>query len=361
LEQFPFLEYASQFVLRHADAAAHKIAQQQFMSEFPVSSWVLIFNSFENHKVRRYNQEADILYILADRGLSNLIPTRLKDNPEIGGGGGRYRHPLLAAMAKGHKDSFTALLGLSSRIHNGVDITDGLTSKIDSVKPYHTPVSWACQEGHLAIAAFILDQGAQVIVDELVRFVKNGNIEVVKMLLEKGANPRAVTKDGRTPLYVASRNGYLEIAKMLLGKGADAAAADNEGVTPLHAASGYGHLEIAKMLLEKGVGAAVATKSGWTPLHAVSMGGHLKIAKMLLERGANPRAMTKDGQTPLYVASQYGRLEIVKILLEKGADAAAADNEGVTPLHAASANGHSEIAKMLLDNGVDAAAASDGR
>ncbi|KAH7191114.1 hypothetical protein DER44DRAFT_815655 [Fusarium oxysporum] len=177
LKQFPFLEYASQFVLGHADAAAHKITQQRFISEFPVSNWVRIFNIFEKHRIRKYSQGADILYILADRGHPELIRMRLEVNPKIDGGGGRYRHPLLAAMAKGNSDSVTALLGLSSRIHNGTDITDGLKSRIDSVKPNHTPVSWACEEGHLAIAAFLLDQGAQVGVDDLVRFVGNGNIE----------------------------------------------------------------------------------------------------------------------------------------------------------------------------------------
>ncbi|KAH7230935.1 hypothetical protein BKA59DRAFT_409318 [Fusarium tricinctum] len=62
LKQFPFLEYASQFVLGHADAAAHRITQQQFISEFPLSSWVPIFNIFEKHKTRRYNQDVDILF-----------------------------------------------------------------------------------------------------------------------------------------------------------------------------------------------------------------------------------------------------------------------------------------------------------
>ncbi|KAL5610649.1 hypothetical protein FOBRF1_006766 [Fusarium oxysporum] len=139
LKQFPFLEYASQFVFGHADAAAHKSTQLQFISEFPVSSWVRIFNIFEKHKVRRYHREADILYVLADRGLPDLIRTRLEITPGIDRGGGRYRHPLLAAMAKGNKDSVTALLGLSSSIHNGIDITDGLKCKIDSVRKDHTP------------------------------------------------------------------------------------------------------------------------------------------------------------------------------------------------------------------------------
>jgi ankyrin repeat protein len=359
LKQFPFLEYGSQFVLGHANAAAYKITQQQFISEFPVSNWVRIFNIFEKHKVRQYSEEADILYILADRGHPELIQMRLEVNPGIGGGGGRYRHPLLAAMAKGNKDSVTALLGLSSRIHNGTDITDGLKSKIDSVKPNHTPISWACEEGHVAIAAFLLDQGAQVGVDDLVRIVGNGNIEVVKMLLEKGADAAAATEYGKTPLHEASKNGHLEIAMMLLEKGADAAAATEYGWTPLYEASENGHLEIAMMLLEKGADAAAATKYGWTPLYEASKNGHLEIAKMLLEKGADVTATTENGRTPLHAASENGHLEMAMMLLEKGADAAAATKYGWTALHEASENGHLEMAMMLLEKGVDTAGVNE--
>ncbi|KAF5975310.1 Pfs NACHT ankyrin domain-containing protein [Fusarium coicis] len=53
LKQFPFLEYASQFVLRHADATAHKFTQQELISEFPLSDWIRAFNIFEKHKIRR--------------------------------------------------------------------------------------------------------------------------------------------------------------------------------------------------------------------------------------------------------------------------------------------------------------------
>ncbi|PNP80121.1 hypothetical protein FNYG_06540 [Fusarium nygamai] len=290
LKQFPFLEYASQFVLRHADAAAHKITQQQFISEFPVISWVQIFNIFEKHKIRKYDQEADILYILADRGLPNLIRIRLETSPGVDGGGGRYRHLLLAAMAKGNKESVTALLGLPSSIHNGVDITDSLKCNIDSVRKDHTPFSWACEEGYVATAKFLLQNGARVIEADLVRIMKNGHSEIVKMLLDKGVDAAAADKGGWTPLHGASQYGHLEIVKILLDKEVDAAAANKDGSTPLHQASQYGHSEIVKMLLDKGVDAAAADKNGWTPLHRASQRGYSEIVKMLLDKGVDAAA-----------------------------------------------------------------------
>ncbi|PNP80118.1 hypothetical protein FNYG_06542 [Fusarium nygamai] len=361
LRQFPFLEYANQFVLGHADAAAHKITQQQFISEFPVSRWVLIFNVFEKHKVRKYNQEADILYILADRGLPNLIRIRLETTPGGDRGGGRYRRPLLAAMAKGNKDSVTALLGLSSGICDGIDITDSLKCSMDSVRKDHTPFSWACEEGHMGIAMFLLQRYGHIGEANLIRILKKGHIEMAKILLEKGANARAADNAGWTPLHMASENGHVEITKLLLENGANARAADNAGWTPLHRASHNGHIELARLLLEKGADAMAADNFGRIPLHMASKNGHVEIVKLLLGKGADARAGSKGRWTPLHMASENGHVEITKLLLERGANARAADNAGWTPLHRASQNGHIEVVKLLLEKGADTRAADNNR
>lgn len=83
------------------------------------------------------------------------------------------------------------------------------------MRPSHTPFSWACEEGHSAIASILLDQGAQVDEADLPRCVANGNVEVVKMLLENGADAAATDEGGWTPLHLASRNGHLEITMLL--------------------------------------------------------------------------------------------------------------------------------------------------
>ncbi|KAM0293639.1 hypothetical protein ACHAPM_011605 [Fusarium culmorum] len=261
-KQFPFLEYASQFILSHANAAASSISQQQFIGQLPTAKWVYIFNIFEKHKIRKYNQDANVLYILADRGLPELIRTRLKDDPDIGMGGGRYHHPLLAAMAKGNKESVAALLGLSSGIYDGVDITDGLKPNIDSVRKDHTPFSWACEEGHMGIAMFLLQQYGHIDEVNLVRILKKGHVEMAKLLLEKGAYSMVTDNDGRTPLHRASQNGRIEVVKMLLERGAYAMVGDNDGWTPLHRASQNGHAEIVKMLRHNIVEMKAANDNG---------------------------------------------------------------------------------------------------
>jgi ankyrin repeat protein len=103
-------------------------------------------------------------------------------------------------------------------------------------------------------------------------------------------------KYGRTALHLAAMNGHLEIVKLLLEHGADVNAKTKEGYgyTALHSAASNGHLEIVKLLLEHGADVNAKTKyGGYTALHSATMNGHLEIVKLLLEHGADVNAKTK--------------------------------------------------------------------
>src|SRR5258707_1225413 len=82
-------------------------------------------------------------------------------------------------------------------------------------------------------------------------------VELVRFLLERGADATAQSKHGLTPIHLASQGGYLEVTHVLIEHGADATAQDNEGMTPLHFASERGHLEVAHFLVEWGADATI--------------------------------------------------------------------------------------------------------
>jgi len=87
---------------------------------------------------------------------------------------------------------------------------------------------------------------------ELIEAVEEGDVERVRGLLERGADPDARDEDGRTPLYIAAANGSVEVARLLLKHGADVNARAIDGSTPLHLAVAFGHLDVAELLLERG-------------------------------------------------------------------------------------------------------------
>lgn len=72
---FPFLEYATQYVLSHADAAASQgIPQRPFLDSFPRHLWVPLYNLFEKAYAKRFaGSETSISYILAGHGLNELV------------------------------------------------------------------------------------------------------------------------------------------------------------------------------------------------------------------------------------------------------------------------------------------------
>ena len=92
----------------------------------------------------------------------------------------------------------------------------------------------------------------------------------------------------RTPLHASSVKGHLEVTRLLLDRGGDPKAKNRDGVTPLHRLSFYGHLEVTRLLLDRGGDPKANDGGGSTPLHLSSRGGRLEVTRLLLERGADP-------------------------------------------------------------------------
>ena len=114
----------------------------------------------------------------------------------------------------------------------------------------------------------------------------------VERLLQKPQHP-----SGRA-LLLAADEGHLEVVRLLLEAGADKEAATIDGATTaLIVAAGSGHLEVVRLLLEAGADKDAATTDGATALLYATHNGHLEVVRLLLEAGADKEAAMIDGDT----------------------------------------------------------------
>eukprot|EP00944_MAST-04C_sp_MAST-4C-sp1_P012559 g12559.t1 len=243
-----------------------------------------------------------------------------------------------------------------------------LIEKYKKDYPKGTPFVVACQFGKLEDVKWLLANNPEV-VNHLGKDSEGaeftglwvGHTDIVKLLLEQGADPNKKNKYGITPLHQAAREGHTEVCKLLLEKGADPNKAKNNGSTPLHWAAYDGHTEVAKLLLDKGADPNIANKWGLTPLHYAADKGHTEVVKLLLEKGADPNPVVTSfwvkGKTPLLIAIEHDKIDVVKLLLENGAEVNQAATSGFykgwTPLYVAADEGHTELCKLLLKKGAN--------
>ncbi|KAK4153199.1 hypothetical protein C8A00DRAFT_15564 [Chaetomidium leptoderma] len=329
-EKCSFLEYAGQQVLYHANAAAPVVPQDGFLTQFFASAGIRVINHLEKFKARRYGSHATPLYVLADKGLGNLIRTQMKRDPVTGAPGERYHYPLFAALANGHKSAIAALLGVSSTVCDGVDITEGLNYKKD-LKDHQgrTPLSWAAQGGRLSIVDSLIQGGADL--DEvdgkgytpLHRALQNGHEAVARLLIDKGANVNTQHISG-SALILALQHSHEAIARLLIDKGANVNDQQGHGWTALILASQYGHEAVARLLIDKGANVNAPNNYGWTALNLALEHGHKAIAQLLIDKGADdiPRdinARNQFGWTALTIALKNGHEAIAQLLINKGA------------------------------------------
>ena len=156
--------------------------------------------------------------------------------------------------------------------------------------------------------------------------------EVVKLLLEGGADASPVTKYGRTPLSIACKEGLADVAALLIASAARVDESRAVGQTPLHLACGSGDrmavIQLSKGLLRREARCRLCKEQ------------RMDLAKLLVSKGADVNSADKNGYTPLYFASNWGHVDIVKYLISKGANADAASKDGTSPMMGA-VSGHS--------------------
>ena len=243
-----------------------------------------------------------------------------------------------------------------------------------------TPLMIAAAFGSMEATQLLVDAGADVKAVSksglTALHLAVGDVRKVRLLVERGADIHAVSQMGRTPLLIAAyTSGTLESVRFLLSKGADAKKADASGITPLHAAVGVNDVAAAKVLLEKGAEADAQANvpQAATPLMLAAQSGNADLIKLLLGRNVsvnlhsstNPlrvqNGLIQFGTvTALHLAALAGDSDAVKLLLDAGANVNAEDVRGMTPLMWAVATDRPSVTvvRMLAAKGSDVTAKS---
>ena len=272
----------------------------------------------------------------------------------------------------------------------------------------------ASKRGHAAIAALLLDAGADPNARDdrrgtsLMRAAEEGHLETVRVLLEADADPLQKDGLGMTIKDLAELREHKEIVELLgqyaqpaqkekkgkkkdkkKGKKEKASAAapegDRRGAKALVRAIGDGDLAALEALLAAGADPSYTDQQGMTLLLLAMRAQRPDMVEALLAAGADPNAPPNlppliaavgdarmreallaagadvnvrdlDGQTPLMVACWRGAPESAMRFIEAGADVTAAEDRGHTALAYACMHEHPAVALAILERGADVAA-----
>ncbi|NWU97152.1 ANR16 protein, partial [Upupa epops] len=236
---------------------------------------------------------------------------------------------------------------------------------------YKRPLHEAASMGHEACVRSLLERGASMNClkkgdwTPLMMACTRKNLEVIKALVEHGANPLLKNKDGWNCFHIASREGHPHILQYLLD--VSPRSWDTESTiqrTPLHTAAMHGCLEAVELLVERcQYKPDSRDRCGVTPFMDAIQNGHIDIARLLLQKHqACPSAVDALGAQPLHRAAVTAQDEAIQFLVsELGVDVnTRATALQLTALHYAAKEGHTRTIQTLLSLGADVQA-KDGK
>uniref|UniRef100_A0A673NM84 non-specific serine/threonine protein kinase n=1 Tax=Sinocyclocheilus rhinocerous TaxID=307959 RepID=A0A673NM84_9TELE len=189
-----------------------------------------------------------------------------------------------------------------------------------------------------------------------------GNVQIIDVLMKKGAEIQAFDKTGATAIYHAARHGHVGTLRFLHEKKCPLDIQDKSGETALHVAARYGNVDVVQYLCSIHANPDLVDREQETPLHCAAWHGYSAVARALCEAGCDVNARNREGESPLLTASARGFKDIVECLLEHGANLDSADKFGRTALHLAASNGGLEVVRHLCVTGANTEAiTNDGK
>ncbi|KAL8941011.1 MAG: hypothetical protein Q9216_002491 [Gyalolechia sp. 2 TL-2023] len=347
-ERFPFLQYATQQVLFHADRAELEgVSQANFTENFVIRDWIKLHNLLERYQIRRFDSSATFFFVSVKKTLNNLVRTPL-DNISWGKSVAesfrleRYDNPLCIIFSEIEisTDTLRAILNPIFRRANKYEVR---SIQYGHEKDYQQ----AAIETIIQNRTKLYPRSRKTFLDWVTLPEQEA---VIFCLLANGdVDPNLRNSEEQSLLFIAAAQGQLAIVSLLLSH-SDVMYGDKDihCETALYGAAENGHEAVVSLLLSNGVDPSAKDILGQTPLFRAAENGHEAIVSLLLSTGVNPDAKDDTDRTPLSLAVRSGHIAVVSLLLSRDVDAKVLDKHGYTPLSYAATSGHTEIIQLLL-------------
>lgn len=256
----------------------------------------------------------------AEKGMDSMVSLLLDHNV-------LPRRSLNYAVKNGHLDTVKLLLARGAEIDSG------------DVAAYHgTPLVAATGKSDAGMVRFLLNRGADPNIltrdgnSALREAVRVGNREIILLLLEAGADPNVENEWGWRPISISDMKDSPRIVEVLLARKFDLNHQDKNGRTELAQAADFGREDLIQFLLDLGADPNFVNKYGVIALRNSVSRQKPGVTQLLLEHGSNPNLLDRQGRSCLWNAVENANPEIVSLLLEHGARLDERNSQGQTLL-----------------------------
>lgn len=190
------------------------------------------------------------------------------------------------------------------------------------------------------------------------RCVHNGDFDIMKTLLDMGADVSSRNQAGETVLFYAVRKRLATAVSTILGYNCNPDITNRDGTRPIHVACDSGHSSILQLLLSHGSNAespvpSTAQNGGFTPLMLAARRGHESCVEVLEMHGVNLNAQKEDGYSALHLTALNGHVNALRSLINSGADTEVVEQNGFVPLHVSVRNQQFDATSALLAGGAN--------
>lgn len=191
----------------------------------------------------------------------------------------------------------------------------------------HTPLTASILGNKSEIIDLLVKNGASVNTKDgnghipFILGISSVDSKVAKELINNCANVNIYdgsNNEYRNALLIAIDEQKIELVQLLIQKGANVNKAGGFGLMPLNRASTFNSLGIVKVLVENGANIKYVSKNGWTPLMNAIDDKQYEIAKYLIEHGVMLNTRDKKGNSAVSLAKVQGRQDILDLLASKG-------------------------------------------